>query len=71
MRLAKSIYTPFIDKKLYQNVGNILFEYGGVFVDIESIPDSYLKDNYGFTKDELASYITEALELDYFDYGEF
>jgi hypothetical protein len=71
MRLARSVYVPFFDKKLCLNVGNILFEYEGAFVDVENIPDSYLKDKYGFTKDELASYITEALELDFFDSGGF
>jgi hypothetical protein len=66
MRFAKSIYAPFIDGKKYLNIGNIMFEYEGTFTDIEFIPDSYLKEYYGFTKEELASIITEELEYDLF-----
>lgn len=67
MRFAKSIYSPFLDNLKYFNIGNILFEYEGKFTDIEYIPDSYLKENYGFTKDELAAMITEELEYDQFE----
>lgn len=63
MRLSKLVYYPFLDKK-YLNIGNILFEKDGVFVNIEDIPDSYLMEKYGFTKDELINSITLQIETE-------
>lgn len=63
MRLSKLVYYTFLDKK-YLNIGNILFEKDGVFVNIEDIPDSYLMEKYGYTKDELINSITLQIEIE-------
>jgi hypothetical protein len=65
MRWAKLIYSPFVDDKII-NVGNIMFEMDGVFLDIELIPDTYLVEHYGFTKEELYEMITNELEAEYY-----
>jgi hypothetical protein len=64
MRLSKSVYYTILDNKEYLNIGNILFEKDGVFTDIENIPDSFLLEKYGYTKDELLKAINLIIETE-------
>lgn len=64
MRLSKIIYYSFLDKKKFLNIGNILFEKDGVFLNIEEIPDSYLLEKYGFTKDDILKSINIAVDTE-------
>ncbi|MDB4330179.1 hypothetical protein N9948_00430 [bacterium] len=62
MRLARGVYFSLLDVDKYLNVGNIMFEMNGVYTDIEYIPDSYLSEKYGFTKEELFEMISNEVE---------
>jgi hypothetical protein len=64
MRLAKSTYYFMLSNKEYTNIGNILFEKDGVFTDIENIPDSFLMEKYGYTKEELLRAISIIIETE-------
>ena len=48
----------------FPNVGNILFEMDGCYQNLENIPDSHLKQKYGYTKDELLEMISNEIEWD-------
>ena len=65
MRLARKLYLPFLDDS-FINVGDIMFEVDGVFTKLDNIPDSYLQEEYGYTKQELVDFITTELEFDYY-----
>lgn len=64
MRLAKLLYYSVMDAGKFSNVGNILFEMDGVFHNLENIPDSYLKQKYGYTKEELLDMISGEIDWD-------
>ena len=64
MRLAKLLYYSVLDSGKFFNVGNILFEMDGVYQNLENIPDSYLKQKYGYTKEELMEMISNEIEWD-------
>ena len=66
MRLAKVLYYSMLTEGKFHNVGNILFEIDGSYHNLETIPDSYLKQKYGYTKDELLEIISNEIEFEYF-----
>jgi hypothetical protein len=65
MRQSKKIYYGFLDHGEYFNIGDLLIECEGIFVKVEDIPDSYLQEYYGYTKEELYEIIEAQLHLGY------
>lgn len=64
MRLAKKAFYYYLQENNIPNVGDFLIEIDGTFYNLENLPDSYIQEAYGCTKQELVDYIESELNWD-------
>jgi len=62
MRLAKDIYWVYLDKFGASNVGDILIPVNGVYLRIDDVPNAYVEEVFGYSKEEFYDMIMEEVE---------
>ena len=65
-KLVRTLYAPYIDEVGCLGISGILLEVDGVLVDIDTIPDEFVKELLGLTKEELMDAIANEVYLDFF-----
>ena len=65
MKSVNNIYWSYLQEFEASYVGSIRIPIKGIYTPIELIPDSYIFDLYGCTKEEFISMIEYEISLDY------
>jgi len=53
MRLAKEIYWVYLEKYGATNIADIMIPLDGMYIKLEDVPNSYIEEIFGCSKEEL------------------
>lgn len=65
MRLASEVYNYYLYNSGALGIGDILIPVDGVYVNIENVPNSYICDRFGYTKEAFLAMLTIEVEASY------
>jgi len=62
MRLAKEIYWVFMQEHKAINVGNIMIPVDGVYLNIDDVPNAYIEEVFGYSKEDFCNMIMDEVD---------